>query len=621
MSRVFYFHNDPHISLGTDAVSYNTFPYKWNNNKDGSFSIVTTTTDTKPTQYITYVDTNFTACFAKVASTWANNMMEYTYAIHWGRTLANLVNNQTGFFYDRCGTYTDDLLNYEDTELIEAIRSKYNLSYHTIQSQQAIIPTDYRQSNIYKPLFDALDYNTKGTQLYAAFAFNANTDVFSYASPYRIYNITNNENINYYVPGRPLLVLVPIGCLYKFPNKTTDVYSQSGYNDYELIDELRGTTNFSKSFLGYFKGPNVYSMTMGRNIQRADTLDGGVEVTGTGTSPIDVSLGRFKYQNAATGQAAAYRYFYSFCIPTLRYLKNFQLPFGYDFSNSYTYTPSATVSNTQLEHVHLTQIADYKLYGSDTKYTNLIGKFGLSQSNWSQLGTNNFIVDTVIAGFCDGFLIQSTTDSDTKLYLGSTIPYIYDGYVDWNTQNRTQINARLGTGISGLIGTALSVFTGSTNSGKELAYDAMHWIKGSPTYAQEIRQAKIANGANILTNAENAYTWYDLHYFFQARTQLKDIVFEASYLSNDMIQEANTYLRKFGFGGKSRYLKANNKISNYSGYVRLTNNNENYNIFYDIFSSYYQQMMGDSFIKQFCTREYNDLINEGVTWLCGGFYY
>lgn len=33
-------------------------------------------------------------------------------------------------------------------------------------------------------------------------------------------------------------------------------------------------------------------------------------------------------------------------------------------------------------------------------------------------------------GFADGFIIQSPTNSESKIYYGSTLPYLYDGYVD-----------------------------------------------------------------------------------------------------------------------------------------------------------------------------------------------
>lgn len=643
LSRVFYFHNTPRLNISaSNSTSYTTFPYKWNNNKDGSFSFVTSVNDTKPTQYITCVSNGYRIAFSKISATWANNMMEYTYAIHWGRTLGILADQNVGLFYDRCGVFTDDLLNYEDTELISAIRSKFNMDV----KEPVLVPVDTYNSLTSNTNSDIIENATVIPNIYAVFALNNNDSNFTYNS-FKSFNygdirqnktgtnksgfmfapvlecnkLATGDNIS---NGRKKLGMYVNGNFYFIRN--------SFYNMYSIVNN----SIYVKKFLGYFKGPNALEFMNMKQAVPNNSTDNNAYLSPFESNdlvPVQVASSVklepwiYEYTNVGDSNVSNFNTvkILTYGCGSLFTLPKFQISKPCAIDTSYTYLPSETISTTQLEHIHLTQILDYRIGTTTSKYTSLLSKFGLNKSRWStNWDTNSYLVDNVVGGFSDGFVIQSPYNEEGKIYYGTTLPYVYDGYVDWNNQNRTSLNAGVSGGITGIIGGILGGLTFTGNSAQQFTYDVGQFFKGAPTYQQQLRQARIANPGNLMSDIDSSMIWSDMYNYVNSQangyTFSKTVIY-ATKLTSEMIQEANSYLRKFGFGGKSRYLEINNAIPNYSGYIRLTNNSENYSIFYNIFSTYYNEMMNDEFVKQFCVKEYNEIINEGVTWLCGGFYY
>lgn len=568
-------------------------------------------------------------------------MMEYTYAIHWGRTLGILADANTALFYDRCGVFTDDLLNYEDTELIDAIRSKFNFD----NKEPILNRVEYIMN--YERDFEIISNATVTPNLYAVFALNNNDSNFTYNSleDFNFFDIRQNKTGKnksgfMFVPVLECNKLAPLPDNIKDGKKKLGFYLQDDFypirNSFYNVYSIVNNSLYIKKFLGYFKGPNALEFIDMQQAVPNNSTDNNAYLSPFESNmlvPVQVdasvkvepwiyeytNVGDSNVSNMNTVKVLAYGCGSLFTLPI------FQLPKPCEINTSYTYTPSFPSSKTQLDHVHLTQILDYRIGATTSKYTSLLSKFGLNKDRWStNWGQRVYKVDNVVGGFSDGFVIQSPYHEEGKIYYGTTLPYVYDGYVDWNTQNRTSLNASISGGITGIVGGILGGLTLTGRNAQIATYDVGQVFKGAPTYQQQLHQAQIANPGNLMSDVDSSMIWSDMNKYinssFNNYTFDKTIVY-ATKLTSEMIEEANTYLRQFGFGGKSRYLKVNSNITNYSGYARLTNNSENYNIFYNMFTTYYNELMKDEFVKQFCVKEYNEIINEGVTWLCGGFYY
>lgn len=568
-------------------------------------------------------------------------MMEYTYAIHWGRTLGVLANSNVGLFYDRCGVFTDDLLNYEDTELISAIRSKFNFdSKEPILTEVGTILTSEQD-------YEIISNASVTPNIYAVFALNNNDSNITYNTlenfdfrDIRGNKTGENKSGFMFIPVLECNKLAPLPDNVVNGKKKLGFYLQNNFyfirNSFYNMYSIVNNSKYIKKFLGYFKGPNALEFVGMNQAVPNNSTDNNAYLSpfeSNMLTPVQVDRsvklepwiyeytnpgGSSDVSNYNTVKVLAYGCGSLFTLPA------FQLSKPCAINTTYTYSPSSTVSTTQLEHLHLTQILDYRIGTTVSKYTTLLSKFGLTKDRWENWRPDFYLVRNVVGGFSDGFVLQSPYNEEGKIYYGTTLPYVYDGYVDWNTQNRTSLNASISGGISGILGGLIGGLTFTGKNAQQFTYDIGQIFKGAPTYQQQLKQAQIANPGNLMTDVDSSMNWSDMSRYINSSangyTFNKTIIYTTK-LTSEMIQEANTFLRKFGFGGKSRYLKINNNITNYSGYVRLTNNSENFNIFYDIFASYYNSLVTDEFIKQFCVKEYNEIINEGVTWLCGGFYY
>lgn len=607
------------LSFKDASWVYEAFPYKINNNLNGSFSFNTTTDDTAPKQYLYWNDVIFSLCDSSYVG---NNMKRYTYRIHWGKNLGMYIKtNGMMLYWDRCGTYTDELLNYEDTELIEAVRNTFNADKHKFCSYS--FENENGNSNI-----DAmLNYNLFSPTIYAVFAMNANDNNFMSCPLYNAMYLGsyNTPVINQYTS----IVMVPIMEMEKFTmGKFTQESIQNSVQD---IYTIQNDVNFAKKFLGYYKAPTAFNLN-----------DAGNYFANWFNASSQISSAGLRYCNfGLTGNVQ--KKCIAFQMVMVSYINNFRIPFNIPITTDYNYQPPQQVSQTQLEHLHLTQIFKYKIGATSVSYPHLLAQFGLDRTTWNtNLSTYYYNAGKVNMGFADGFIIQSPTNSETKIYYGSTLPYIYDGYVDWNIQNRTALNAKVNYGLSGLIGnvfgtishlvttgtaatspgtlTAGGSYQDSLQWGRTTAYNALQWIKGAPNYGQQIRQAQISNPANLITNADASGSYADLMCYFDATYNRRAIPFEMSTYNGNAILFANNWLRQYGFGGVSRYTYLDNSSAFYSGYARLSKNPINFTILKDQFSSTFASWCVDKFKSQFIVGTIDEVINEAYEWLCGGYY-
>lgn len=610
-----------YVSFAESGDYFTTFPYKINNNLDGSFSFITTTTDTIPQIYLN--DDTKSVWYTLTDSSYiGNGMKKYTYRIHWGRTFAQwVVNDGIKMYWDRVPIYTDELLNYEDTELIEAVRTYFTSERHRFCAYNFVNASG--NTNI----DTMLNYNIFSPTIYAIFAMNANDNNFLSCPLYNaMYLSSYNTPIkNTYTS----IVMVPI---MEMNNFSMGKFTQASINNsIQDIYDIQNDTNFAKKFLGYYKAPTAFNLNDAGNYF-ANWFNASSQISAAGLRYCNFGLST-KVQKKCV----------AFQMVMVSYVNNFRIPFNIPITTDYGYKKNnSNFSSTQLDHVHLTQIFDYKIGATSAPYTKLLAQFGLNKSNWSNLTTYYYNAGKVNMGFSDGIIIQSPTNSDSKIYYGSTLPYLYDGYVDWNIQNRTALNAKVNYGLSGAIGNILGTFGYIANKsnpssmlsnqtyqenlswGRTTAYDVLQWIKGGPTYSQQIRQAQISNPANLITNADASGSYADINYYFIGTYNRRAVIFEMSDYTADVIQFANQWLFDYGFGGVPRFLsltRDNAGALHNGSYLRITNNTLNYAILKSQYNFNFNNLKSDAFTSQFIVKSYDDILNEAYEWMCGGFIY
>lgn len=619
----YYFTTIDNVTQPSSSQLQSPFPYKINNNLNGSFSFNAPSTDTNISANL-FIKSNNSLWYTQCDSTYVGNgMKRYTYRIHWGRTLAMLTHREgtlLKLFWDRNGIFTDELLNYEDTELIEAVRSVFNANNHKFCSYNFV--NTGGNSNV----DTLLNYSIFSPSIYAVFAMNANDNNFMSCPLYNaMYLSSYNTPIkNTYTS----IVMVPIMEMNSFSlGKFTQASVQNSIQD---IYDIQNNANFAKKFLGYYKAPTAFNLNDAGNYF-ANWFNPASQI-----STLGLRYCNFGLSGGVQKKCVAFQ------MVMTSYVNNFRIPFDIPITTNYTYTPSSptVVSSTQLEHIHLAQVFDYKLGMTSAPYTSLLAQFGLNKDNWSNLTTYYYNAGKVNMGFADGFIIQSPYNSDSKIYYGSTLPYLYDGFVDWNIQNRTALNAKMHYGLTGAIGNVLGTFAHITSAltpsagtikasnnyqdslswGRTFAYDTLQWIKGAPSYSQQIRQAQISNPANLITNADASGCYADIAYYFNATYNKRAVTFEMSKYDSNVIRYANEWLKMYGFGGVPRYMGWDAKPTNYSGYVRLSKHNANVPILRKKFLWNYESWIRDPFVSQFVNSTFDEIILEAYEWMTGGYY-